>query len=189
MASELYVETLKGLTSGANANTVTVGSGQTLYAPGHVIQVQSFTLTSTESVSADTSSTSWKDTSLTVDITPTSTTSKIYIACHVMYNYTSAGENVYMRLLRDSTAISVGDTAGSRTSVTIGVSNSSSSRGAATSFMHLDSPSSTNTLTYKIQLTGNNPSGSIYVNRTADNTDAFYRPRGTSSITVMEIAG
>ena len=39
MASELYVETLKGLTSGANANKVIVPAGQTLYAPGHVIQV------------------------------------------------------------------------------------------------------------------------------------------------------
>jgi len=32
MASELYVETLKGLTSGANANKVIIPSGQTLDA-------------------------------------------------------------------------------------------------------------------------------------------------------------
>ena len=37
MASELYVETLKGLTSGANANKVIIPSGQELIAPGHVI--------------------------------------------------------------------------------------------------------------------------------------------------------
>ena len=176
--SKIYVDEIAGI---ASADTVAI--------PGHVIQVKSFTLTSTESVSADTSSNSWKDTSLTVDITPTSTSSKIYVVCHVMYNYTSAGEEVYMRLLRDSTAISVGDTAGSRTSVTIGTQNPSSSRGATTSFMHLDSPSSTDALTYKLQLTGNNAAGSIYVNRTASDTDAFYRPRGTSSITLMEIAG
>jgi len=44
MASELYVETLKGLTSGANANKVIVPAGQTLecasaiVAPGSILQ-------------------------------------------------------------------------------------------------------------------------------------------------------
>ena len=50
MASELYVETLKGLTSGANANKVIIPSGQTLDASagtltpssGAVIQCQQF---------------------------------------------------------------------------------------------------------------------------------------------------
>ena len=39
MASELTVQTLRGPTSGANADTVLIPSGQTLHAPGHVIQV------------------------------------------------------------------------------------------------------------------------------------------------------
>lgn len=38
MASELTVQTLRGPTSGANADTVLIPSGQTLHAPGHVIQ-------------------------------------------------------------------------------------------------------------------------------------------------------
>ena len=37
MASELTVQTLRGPTSGANADTVLIPSGQTLHAPGHVI--------------------------------------------------------------------------------------------------------------------------------------------------------
>jgi hypothetical protein len=39
MASELTVQTLRGPTSGANADTVLIPSGQTLHAPGHVINV------------------------------------------------------------------------------------------------------------------------------------------------------
>ena len=38
MASELEVTTIRGLSSGANANQILVPSGQTLHAPGHVIQ-------------------------------------------------------------------------------------------------------------------------------------------------------
>ena len=39
MASELTVQTLRGPTSGANADTVLIHSGQTLHAPGHVIGI------------------------------------------------------------------------------------------------------------------------------------------------------
>jgi len=38
MASELTVQTIKGPTSGGNANKIIVPAGQTLTAPGHVIQ-------------------------------------------------------------------------------------------------------------------------------------------------------
>ena len=37
--STLHVENLKGPTSGANANTIIVPSGQSFSAPGHVVQV------------------------------------------------------------------------------------------------------------------------------------------------------
>ena len=43
MASELTVQTIKGPTSGANANTVLVPSGHNLHVPGHVIQGKSGT--------------------------------------------------------------------------------------------------------------------------------------------------
>ena len=39
MASELQVTTLKGNPTGANANQILVPSGQTLHAPGHIVQV------------------------------------------------------------------------------------------------------------------------------------------------------
>ena len=46
MASILQVETLQGLTSGSNANTVIVPSGQTLKANGHIMQMQSYQISS-----------------------------------------------------------------------------------------------------------------------------------------------
>ena len=40
MAGTLQVENLIGPTSGANTNTVSIPSGQTLHAPGHVIHCE-----------------------------------------------------------------------------------------------------------------------------------------------------
>ena len=77
MASELQVTTLRGVPTGANANQIVVPAGQTLHAPGHVIQaidsgaknttvtVQSTTFTNTDMIN--------------VAITPKFATSKIYV--------------------------------------------------------------------------------------------------------------
>ena len=74
MASELTVQTLKGPTSGANANKVIIPSGQTLYAPGHVVNVQHYT-------SGTLSTNSTGDTTLiTAAYTPTITGSKLYVS-------------------------------------------------------------------------------------------------------------
>ena len=79
MASELYVETLKGLTSGANANKVIIPSGQTLDASaggfigstGQVLQTVNNSTTSEFGIST----TSFVNT-LTVDITAKQANSK-----------------------------------------------------------------------------------------------------------------
>ena len=55
---------------------------------------------------------------------------------------------------------------------------------------YLDSPSTTSSTTYKIQWRKPYDNGStpIYLNRSYDDSDNNDRPRGSSSITVMEIA-
>ena len=84
MASEIIVQTIKGPTSGANANKVIIPSGQTLDASnglktpaGHVIQVQSgYALPGV----VTTTSTTFIDTGIIeVAITPKEANSKIYI--------------------------------------------------------------------------------------------------------------
>ena len=177
--------------SGVSASKVTTGTLPVAQIPaGAVIQVKSATYSATTAVAADTSSNSWKDlTGIAVSITPISTSSKIYISVHLNYCYNVGGENVYLRLKRNSTGIATGDTAGSRTPVSVATTNPSGSRMKAIGFNHLDSPNSTSAQTYPLQVTGNNASGYIYINQTNSDTDAFYRPRGVSTITVMEIAG
>ena len=66
--STLHVENLKGPTSGANANKIIVPSGQTLTAPGHVIQMKRVAV---NTVTSTTSSSYVTHMSAQFDATPT----------------------------------------------------------------------------------------------------------------------
>ena len=77
--STLHVENLKGLSSGGNANKIIVPSGQELHAAGHVVQIQN---TSLNGGSNSTTSTSFVDAGLSLNITPKFATSKILVIVH-----------------------------------------------------------------------------------------------------------
>jgi len=101
MASELIVQTLKGPTSGANANKIIVPSGHTLDASGgtlvpsagQVVQVQArkfyavgFSTTSVTLVNI---------TDVYVDITPTNANNLLIVQTHLPMN--TSGSTVYAR--------------------------------------------------------------------------------------------
>jgi hypothetical protein len=154
---------------------------------GSVLQVVSATKTDTASVS---SSTFADITGLSVSITPSSASNKILIIASINLSWDNGVSKAAARLMRDSTAIAIGDTAGSRTRTTgatyIQVGNFTPFNIVAN---HLDSPSSTSALTYKWQFNAMDNTGTIYVNRASTDTDASSTPRTVSSITVMEIKG
>ena len=86
--STFHVENLKGLSSGGNANKIIIPSGQTLDASngftapaGHVIQMQNAGIAGNSST---TTSTSFVDTGLSVNITPKFATSKILVIVHTV---------------------------------------------------------------------------------------------------------
>lgn len=76
MASELTVQTIKGPSSGGNANKILIPAGQELHAPGHVVQMQTSAMSGTSNQST---STSYVDTGLNLNITPKFATSKILV--------------------------------------------------------------------------------------------------------------
>jgi len=139
-----------------------------------------------------TSSTSFTDiTGLSVNITPSSTSSKVlvFMDCKVA---SASNVTAFVRMMRDSTAIYVGDAASNRQRATMSNSDDPSSQFIfQMSGMFLDSPSTTSQVTYKVQIlsepSGN--TGNVYVNRSDADTDNDQEGRYASSITVMEIAG
>jgi len=154
---------------------------------GKVLQVVSTTKTDTFTTTA----TSFTDvTGLSVTITPSSTSSKIYITGSIFASAGVVTNNAMFRMLRDATVINAGNSAGSRTSG-MGVAQSANDNfnGQFIAIAFLDSPSTTSATTYKIQTFSNSGANPSCVNRSFNDSDVNYVLRGTSTITAFEIAG
>lgn len=154
---------------------------------GTVLQVVSTTKTDTFT----TTSTSMTDiTGLNASITPKSSSSKILVEVKVSA-FMPATERGGFRIVRDSTAIGIADSAGSRTRSGFAIGGPSYTNSVydiySTGQTFLDSPATTSSTTYKVQMYVSN--GTACINRSGTDTDAFWQPRSTSSITLMEIAG
>jgi len=171
-------------TSGVLTNCT--GVAKAALPAGSVLQVVSATKTDTFT-SAVTAT--WTDiTGISVAITPTSATSKIFLMCTVQGAiYRPGASAVMLRLVRDSTAIGIGDAASNRTRMTFGASVVSNDSVASTTVNYLDSPTTTSSTTYKVQFFQS--AATIQINRTVTDADAADNGRCVSSITVMEIAG
>ena len=160
---------------------------------GKVLQVVSTTTDSSFSTSA----TSFTDiTGMSVSITPSATSSKIFISGHMQGGGNNDSRFLGFKLLRDSTSVDEGNKGGSNgVDAFISLGGGDSTNREVTndnlSFNYLDSPSTTSAITYKLQVNPNPGASSgrtFYLNRPsniADNT-RFWT---VSTITVMEISG
>lgn len=153
--------------------------------PGSVLNLASATKSDTQT----TTSTTFVDiTGLSVSITPSSASSKIYISAQVT---AAARINVtqgYLQIVRNSTPIGVGDASGSRVQATAPITFSNAYHALSSSLGFLDNPNTTSSITYKIQIRCENGQG-IYVNRSENDVNSAAGGRYISTITVMEIAG
>ena len=153
---------------------------------GKILQVVQVTKTDILS----TTSTSFIDaTGLSASITPSSASNKILMTVSVPFG---ASTRAFFKLVRGSTDILLGDSAGSR------IPANFHGYGDATvgdafyalqmfSFSVLDTPSTTSSTTYKIQWRANT-GGTIYINRDGDDTNNTEHSRSASTIILMEIA-
>lgn len=123
---------------------------------------------------------------MTCAITPISATSRIVMICAGMAS-ASGYYNCGMALARAGTPILRGDAAGSRTR--LGTSFYGPAAGTTAvpfSLSAVDEPATTSALTYSLQMQVE--SGTYYLNRSANDTDAAYSARGATSIILLEIA-
>ena len=132
---------------------------------GSVLQV----LYSTHRSQSTTTSTSFVDFPLSINITPSSASSKILIMLAYAASVTS-DNHLQVAILRDSTIVEFTNSA--RFAQTAGIS------GGHYALNYLDSPATTSTLTYKAQFKSRDSNESV---------DVQYQ-NSPSSITVMEIA-
>ena len=149
-----------------------------------ILQVASTTKTDTFSLS---SATFTDVTGFSVAITPAFTTSKVLVVVtmNVCANWNNG--NLQARLMRDSTAIAIGDAAGSRTQASNVVASGNNFAGQTVVISFLDSPATTSSTTYKVQIRGNTANTTV-VNRDLDDSNSAQNPRTVSTINVFEVS-
>lgn len=150
---------------------------------GKLAQVVSTTKTDTFTMA---SSTYTDVTGLSVSITPTSTSSKVLVWATITGSQDNAVTMAYGRLMRDSTALAVGDASASRVQASVNWYASSTFTTPSSVIVYLDSPATTSATVYKIQVR-NEASGTVYINRSATDSNSVSGPRTVSNITVAEI--
>jgi|8_EtaG_2_1085327.scaffolds.fasta_scaffold172207_2 hypothetical protein len=161
---------------------------------GSILQVQS-TLYNTPFTQAISANTSTAINNLSVNITPSSTSSKIMLFARFMGEYgTATNYDLVFFILRGSTKINVGVSEGDRTTGTIanfmGFYNADADNTPdGTQLVTLDaSHNSTSQLTYHIGLQTRN-ADTMYVNRTVGDSNSTATERFSSEIIAMEIKG
>ena len=156
--------------SATNASNISSGTLPFARLPsGSILQVVQQTYTAF----GTTSSTSYSDTGLTLNITPKFATSKILIQVGMELALNGTGNSISSQIVKNGSSLITQERC----------ILSSANTSANVFFQYLDSPATTSTLTYKIQwasLSGN----LVRINdwQTADN-------KAFSSITLMEVAG
>jgi len=160
--------------------------GGTVPSQGKILQVVSTTKTDSFSASV-TANQTVALTGLSLSITPSSTSSKIFLSVGVTGGAQTAGMGVILK--RDSTDIAIGDTASSRKPVGA-VLDVINLRAQFAGVEFLDSPNTTSSITYSVDLyTQRDAADTLVVNRALTDTDNATGLRSISTITAMEVAG
>ena len=142
-------------------------AGTSVTQVGKVLQVVSVTKTDTFSTSSNT----FVDiTGLSASITPSNSSNKILVQGMISVGSPNTGTSQFV-IDRGGTDIFKGDSlGGTRRQTTTGENSHGSSTIANACIIGLDSPSSTSSLTYKIQM-GVGGGGTHYIGRSVNNTD------------------
>ena len=158
---------------------------QAVPIPSGVIQVVSTNKTDTFT----TTSASFVDiTGLSVSITPSSATNKVLVIVTLSVGDDPSVTNTASRLMRDATAINVGDASSSRLQASQQTKSVAANVQTAHAYVFLDSPATTSATTYKVQLATAQAAQTSCVNRSLTDTNSATFARTVSNITVMEIS-
>lgn len=146
---------------------------------GAIVKVVAAVKTDTATVTGTTPATVFS-----ASITPASASNRIAIVAMLSIGH-ATNNAAYIDILRGSTAILQGDTAGSRRRVTTTSFTNQAGQFQSAALIADDLPAVTTSTTYNIQISSNS-TGSVFLNRSATDTDANTFCRGASSILLIE---
>lgn len=159
------------------------GTIDTLSRAGNILQVVSTTKTDTTSIS----SSSFVDlTGMSVSITPSSTSSKIFIIGYVCISLTNFQQRVYLKITGGNTANYIGAAGTGVEAANVAVLRVNTNYGQLNSpLQYLDSPNTTSAITYQVQWASEG-GATGYLNRPV--TQDSVGSNVASTITAMEVA-
>ena len=181
--STLTVQNIQG--SSSSGNKINVASGHVLQAPGHILQVKQAQFLGNYNFS----DASYQDiTDLTLSITPSSTSNKILAKC-ILCASANSNQRFGVRIVRDGSMIFTPTSLSNRTAAHVFGDGAGSNKPTMPSVIELlDAPSSTSSLTYKVQAFCE-ASSSLYINSCQTWGDDATKFGSVSTLTLMEIAG
>ena len=188
MASKIKVDQIQTADGSGTISLQNQLSGMTgaSMPTGSVLQVVQGILTEPyASTTADT----WLDV-VTVNITPSSTSSKIYVSFNLNAMVISDNQRAGARIARNSTGVGVATNAGLRTKAATTFAGTSDGGLSSLNMSNsiLDTPSTTSQITYRLQVQCENTTEiKVNIDDADGNGDSYFR--GVSTITAMEIAG
>ena len=171
--STLRVDSIQGQTAGTDRYVVQVK---------HTVKTDKFSTTSATAVDV---------TGLSVDITPQSANNKVLVSCSLNWG---GSNNVYggVLLKRGSTTLSPSTAAtGNQITTTFALGGDNENFTYKThmaTYQFLDTPNTTSSTTYKVQVLSSYNSETFTINAPNNDDNDVYIVKGTSTITVMEIA-
>ena len=177
--------------AGVCTATSFVGSGANLtgISGGKILQVQSTTRTDTfsESIAANTGAISGD--AITVNITPSNASNKIFLIAHLSIGLSNDNE-VNWAFYKDGSVLSgaIANADGNRQRRTSAGDVRWSGTHNTTGGQYLDTAGGTSQITYSCRLSaGNNGTVTIYLNRSHTNDNYAYDFKTISTLTAMEV--
>ena len=176
-------------------NRIVPRDGLVSGASGGIIQVVQSVKTDAENFSG--SSTPALITGLSASITPKFNTSKVFVQVILNASVGGAYAGMYAVLRRGSTDICIGDAASNRNRASMSLqspnhftaANSNDYGPGQSSLLFLDSPATTNAVTYGIyHAEADNGGTALYINRPLDGQNSYNYSRVASSIILMEVS-
>lgn len=137
----------------------------------------------------------WIDTGLTLDITPASSDNNVLVRANISITVDANAYpiewNIMFRIVRGDTPVGLGTVTGNSTACTACLSGPPKTLDAGTvgfqpSFEYMDSPATTDSTTYKIQMAGFNY---CIFNINGETGSAYSTPNAISTLTLTEIVG
>ena len=168
--------------SGSGANLTGISAGK-------ILQVQSTTRTDTFSESVATNTGAISGDAITVNITPSNASNKIFLIAHLSIGLSNDNE-VNWAFYKDGSVLSgaVANADGNRQRRTSAGDVRWTGTHNTTGGQYLDTAGGTSQITYSCRLsTGNNGAVTIYLNRSHTNDNYAYDFKTISTLTAMEV--